>query len=253
LLYLFLAHSRLSSHQTSRRAHPKDFRSIVPKLMQRAARTWAARPRPQARLLKTKLGKVNMWKCAECDETVEGWNYEFCWKCGARRPSEFDTPPNPKMISCPACQAKISDQAWSCPHCGQPMKMPATPTVTTHREALEEHIRPYMLAGYQVFQQTEYTITMVRPQKKLSVGTAVLLYVVFWPAGLAYTLSKLNVRDDVACFRVLPTGQIEINAEPLAKDEEKGRDKSGINLAWVTAGIATALAVLVVLIIAATR
>lgn len=209
-----------------------------------------------------------MWECTECVEKVEGQNYEFCWKCGAKKltyqsaihsPAATGCPAQalldsssaaPTLIDCPACRTQISNHALSCPHCGHPMKgSPESSGIASHREALEELIHPYKDAGYRVVQQTEYTITMAGPQKRLSVGTAVLLYIVFWPAGIAHTLSKWNARDDVACFRVLPGGQIEVRGDVI----ETGGNRSGSQMVWAMAGVVTILAIAVVAIIAVTR
>lgn len=208
-----------------------------------------------------------MWKCAKCGQVIEGGEYEFCWSCGSPKPDptpaeassfdgvsspsdvRLDASPGLRLIGCPACEVQISNSAVSCPRCGHPMRAPSdTPSVATHREFLEELISPYKLAGYQVVQQTEYAITMVKARKRISVGTAVILYILFWPAGVAYTLSRWNNRDKVACFRVLPTGQVEISGDVVESHSERGPG-------WVLPvfGLLTLLAVVAVFILAKAR
>jgi hypothetical protein len=122
----------------------------------------------------------------------------------------------------------------------------AVPGVATHREFLEEVIYPYKCAGYHVTQQTDYAITMMKPRKRLSVGLAVLLYIFFWPAGLAYTLSRWNRRDKLACFRVLPSGQVEVSGDLLGASGE--RSSSGAWVLLTCVGVALALMAILMLV-----
>jgi hypothetical protein len=206
-----------------------------------------------------------MWNCAKCGEAIEGREYEFCWSCGSPKPihtpagastfggesrlshTQLEASPGLRLISYPACDSQISSHAASCPRCGHPQKSElAAPGVATHRDFLEEVIYPYKCAGHHVTQQTEYAITMVKPEKRLSVGLAVLLYIFLWPAGVAYTLSRWNSRDKPACFRVLPSGQMEVSGDLLGAGG--GRSSSGAWVLLTCAGVILALMAILMLV-----
>jgi hypothetical protein len=207
-----------------------------------------------------------MWRCTRCGEEIGGQAYGFCWKCGASRQSAqstndlypgnspspvqalFDNPVEAQLITCPTCKAEVSSHAAACPRCGQPMRAPIIHrSAATHRQVLEEVIHPYKYAGYQVVQQTEYSITMVKHQNNFSVGTAVLLWLLFWPAGLWYTVSNRNSRDKVACFRVLPDGRVEISGDGLGGPHAGKKSNSG--WVWLIIGAVVFFVIIMALIL----
>lgn len=56
------------------------------------------------------------FNCLNCGSRLIKDNFQFT----AHKPTATTTP-TPSIITCPACQGKVSNQAKSCPHCGQPI------------------------------------------------------------------------------------------------------------------------------------
>jgi hypothetical protein len=42
------------------------------------------------------------------------------------------------LLMCPDCEGKVSDQAAACPHCGRPMRSPATSAAAPTRRAASD-------------------------------------------------------------------------------------------------------------------
>lgn len=45
------------------------------------------------------------------------------------------------LITCPECSGKVSDKAYSCPHCGFPMQGKAMPEAPRHEKPPENGVQ----------------------------------------------------------------------------------------------------------------
>jgi hypothetical protein len=111
--------------------------------------------------------------------------------------------------------------------------------------ALERAAEPYLNSGYRVFSQTDTSLTLVRPRRRFSAATFIILLIVFWPIAIIYSVVYRTQRDKVVCLRITSQDYIEETGDTL--DETNRRVSSTTAIIIVTSAIAaTALLFLLV-------
>ncbi len=86
--------------------------------------------------------------------------------------------------------------------------------------ALENAAEPYINSGYQVFSQTDTSLTLIRARPRFSVAAFIVLLVVFWPAAIIYSVANRNQRDKVVCLRITSQGYIEETGDTLEDNRQ---------------------------------
>ena len=81
--------------------------------------------------------------------------------------------------------------------------------------ALEHAAEPYIKAGYQVFSQTDTSLTLMQARPRLSITVLIILLIVFWPAAIIYSVASRNRRDRVVCLRITSQDHIEETGDTL--------------------------------------
>lgn len=81
--------------------------------------------------------------------------------------------------------------------------------------ALERAAEPYINSGYQVFSQTDTSLTLMRARPRFSVPAFIILLSVLWPVAIIYSVANRNQRDKVVCLRITSQGYIEETGDTL--------------------------------------
>jgi hypothetical protein len=80
---------------------------------------------------------------------------------------------------------------------------------------LEHAAEPYIDAGYQIFSQTDSSLTLTRPRRRLSIIMFIVLLIVFWPAAIIYSVVSRTRRDRIVCLRITSQGYVEETGDTL--------------------------------------
>jgi hypothetical protein len=81
--------------------------------------------------------------------------------------------------------------------------------------ALEHAAEPYINAGYQIFSQTDSSLTLMRSRRRFNIIVFIVLLIVFWPAAIIYSVVSRTRRDRVVCLRITSQGYVEETGDTL--------------------------------------
>ncbi len=109
---------------------------------------------------------------------------------------------------------------------------------------LEEAIKPYRKAGYEILSQTDSSITLIGTRRFSYLGFFIGL-LLFWPAALLYLIYFNNRRAPSVCLRVTSGGVIEASGYTLSA---AARERRSARWGWTACACAFLLLAAVVFV-----